>query len=140
MLSKKKKTLYKRFLKNRIVESERKYKSYKNKLTNIKRFCEQEYYSNLLDENKNNIKETWKILNTIINKKSKNSAYPQQFNDNQNQKRYWSYIKTIPVLRDEKGTHVTDKAKAEALNRHCSSVFTKKKPRHQSHLPRSPFK
>ena len=39
------------------------------------------YYSNLLDENKNNIKEAWKILNTIINKKSKNSAYPQQFND-----------------------------------------------------------
>ena len=78
---KKQKTLYKRFLKNRTVESEQKYKPYKNKLTNIKRFCGKEYYSNLLDENKNNIKEMWKILNTIINKKSKNSAYPQQFND-----------------------------------------------------------
>ena len=78
---KKQKTLYKRFLKNRNKENEHRYKTYKNKLVNIKRFCEKTYYSNLLEENKNNIKETWKILNNIINKKGKNPQYPQHFND-----------------------------------------------------------
>ena len=28
-----------------------------------------------------NMKETWKILNTVINKKEKGSQYPTQFND-----------------------------------------------------------
>ena len=28
-----------------------------------------------------NMKETWKILNTVINKKEKSSQYPTQFND-----------------------------------------------------------
>ena len=78
---KKQKCLYKQFLKNRSPKNERKYKIYKNKLVNIKRFCEKKYYSDLLENNKNNIKETWKILNTIINKKTKSSAYPEHFTD-----------------------------------------------------------
>ena len=78
---KKQKTLYKRFLKNRTKDNEQKYKAYKNRLINIKRFSQKEYYSNLLEVNKNNIKETWNILNNIINKKAKKSQYPQQFND-----------------------------------------------------------
>ena len=31
-----------------------------------------------------NMKETWRILNTIINKKQKGSEYPTQFKDNTN--------------------------------------------------------
>lgn len=34
------------------------------------RQCEKEYYSNLLEENKQNMKETWKIINTLLNKQS----------------------------------------------------------------------
>ena len=39
-------------------------KRYKNKLTAIMRYCEKEYYTDMLVVNKGNIKETWKILNT----------------------------------------------------------------------------
>ena len=78
---KKKNLLYKQFLKNRTIERETKYKKYKNKLTAILRYSAKQHYSNILELNKMNMKETWKILNTVINKKEKGSQYPTQFND-----------------------------------------------------------
>ena len=78
---KKKNMLYKQFLKNRTIEREAKYKKYKNKLTAILRYSEKQHYSDMLELNKMNMKETWKILNTLINKKKKSSQYPTQFND-----------------------------------------------------------
>ena len=42
---KKKNNLYRRFLKCRSKEAESRYKSYKNKLTGILRYCEKEYYN-----------------------------------------------------------------------------------------------
>ena len=41
------------------------------KLTAILRYCEKQYYTDILDYNKGNIKETWKIMNSLINKQSK---------------------------------------------------------------------
>ena len=61
----KKKHLYIGFLKNKTEENERKYKKYKNKLTAIFKYCKKVYYANLLIRYKNNIKQIWKILNTI---------------------------------------------------------------------------
>ena len=80
---KKKNLLYKQFLKNRTIERETKYKKYKNKLTAILRYSAKQHYSNILELNKMNMKETWKILNTVINKKEKGSQYPTQFNDDE---------------------------------------------------------
>ena len=74
--------LYKQFLKNRTIEREAKYKKYKKKLTAIVRYSEKQHYSNMLELNKMNMKETWKILlNTLINKKEKGSQYSTQLND-----------------------------------------------------------
>ena len=81
---KKQKRLYKRYLKNRTKDNEYKYKIYKNKLTGIKRFCEKMYYSKLLENNKNDIKTTWKTLNKIINKNRTTSNYPDEFKDESN--------------------------------------------------------
>ena len=67
--------------KTRTIEREAKYKKYKNKLTAILRYSEKQHYSDMLELNKMNMKETWKILNTLINKKNKSSQYPTQFND-----------------------------------------------------------
>ena len=61
---KKKNLLHRQFLKKRTDECESKYKKYKNKLTAILRYCEKQYYTGILDYNKGNIKETWKIINT----------------------------------------------------------------------------
>ena len=40
------------------------------------------YYSTLLDKGKNNIKCTWKILNTIIRKGQQSSPLPDKFMSN----------------------------------------------------------
>lgn len=66
---KKKKTLYIKFLKKRISESEQRYKTYKNKLNSVLKFCKREYFTDLLESQKNNMKGTWKVLNDIIRKK-----------------------------------------------------------------------
>ena len=67
----KKNLLYKDFLKTRTNVSEEKYKKSKNKLTAILRLCEKQYFTELLEINKGNMKETWKILNGLINKKKR---------------------------------------------------------------------
>lgn len=72
---KKKNLLYKEFLKKRTIEAEQKYKLYKNKLTKIIRCSKIDYYSKLLEDNKNNVKKTWDVLNVIIKKNGKDE-YP----------------------------------------------------------------
>lgn len=79
---KKKNTLYKDFVKHRTEEKEIKYKTYKNKLTAILRKCKKDYYSRLLETNKNNIKGTWNILNSIIRRKKTSTGFPNEFIDN----------------------------------------------------------
>ena len=76
---KKKNLLYKMFLKSRSKQSEDKYKTYKNKLTTILRKCEKNYNTKLLELNKGNLKETWKLLNSIINKKKKTMQVGHEF-------------------------------------------------------------
>ena len=43
------------------------YKKYKNILTSLLRLSEKLYYSNKINNNKNNIKYTWSIINNLIN-------------------------------------------------------------------------
>ena len=38
--------------------------------------------NNFLEKNKGNIKETWKILNSVIKKKTKGTTYPAEFSNN----------------------------------------------------------
>ena len=56
-----------------------KYKIYKNKLTNILRYCEREYYNKSLELHKKDIKKTWKILNEVINKRCKSNSFSKNF-------------------------------------------------------------
>ena len=81
---KKKNRLYVKFLKQRSTDAEERYKKYKNKLTSILRYCEKEYYTNLLECQKNNVKGTWKVLNKIIRKKNTSSKFPESFKDKNN--------------------------------------------------------
>ena len=74
--------LYKKFLRKRCNETEQCYKKYKNKLTKILRNAEKEYYRKLLENKKHSCKETWNIFNAIINKRQKDSSYPECFEMN----------------------------------------------------------
>ncbi len=81
---KKKNTLYREFIKYRTTEAENKYKKYKNKLTNIMRTCKKEYYSKILENNKNNIKSIWNILNSVLRDTPRLVNYPQYFSGTEN--------------------------------------------------------
>ena len=61
-----------------------KYKAYKNKLTYIYSETMKKIiiYINLLEQEKNNVKGTWKILNTITRKGKRSSNYPDSFTHN----------------------------------------------------------
>lgn len=43
------------------------------------RSSKKEHYRNLLEDNKNNIKNTWKVLNDIIKKRKNKNGYPNYF-------------------------------------------------------------
>lgn len=76
----KKQHLYKDFLKKRTKESEDRYKMYKNKLINIMRKCERNYYVNAVKLYKDNVKQMWNVLNDVIRKtKCNKSIYPKEF-------------------------------------------------------------
>ena len=54
-------------------------KLYKNKLTTILRNAEKMNNNIILDDQKQNSREAWKILNTIINKRQNESSYTDSF-------------------------------------------------------------
>lgn len=73
---KKKNKLYRDYVKYQTKDHEIKYKKYKNKLTTILRKAEKDYYYKELNDNKNNMKDTWKTLNNLMksNSQCKNAA------------------------------------------------------------------
>ena len=84
---KKKKKLYRDFIKSRTREAEKKYKLYKNRLTTIMRQARKDYYSNLLEKSKTDIKRTWNILNKVMGKNtSGQSNTPSHFLNEDNKK------------------------------------------------------
>ena len=78
------KSLYKYYIKHRTLDAQVKYKSYRNKLTSILRKSEKQYYNQLLIEQKGNVKNILKILNTIIRKPKNSHNYPDAFVDKGN--------------------------------------------------------
>lgn len=75
--------LYKEWLKKKTDSLLSKYKNYKNKLTNLIRSSERLYYHEKLQQHKTDIKQTWKIINSILNKNN-NQEYPKELKINGN--------------------------------------------------------
>ena len=72
--SKKKQRLYENFLKNRNPEKELNYKQYKTFFESLKKKSKKNYYSDLIDSHKYNIKKTWNIMKEIIGDKRVTNA------------------------------------------------------------------
>ena len=66
--SKIKQKLFEKFLKKRNKTDEEKYKAYKTIFETLKKDSKKSCYSNLIDINKNNIKQTWDVMKEIIRK------------------------------------------------------------------------
>ena len=76
---KRKSKLYKRYLNVPNYVNEVSYKKYKNKLNHSLRISKRNYYDKQLDYFKTNTKNTWKILNEVINKKKRVSKLSSTF-------------------------------------------------------------
>ena len=50
------------------------YKTYRNKLNHLLRSAERKHYQDLLNEHRCNIKKSWQIIKTVINKRKHNAA------------------------------------------------------------------
>lgn len=74
--------LYKKYKENPFLNNERKYKSYRNKLHNLLRSAERNYYQNLVSMHKGNLKKSWQIIKTIIGKKKSDKVITNKFNIN----------------------------------------------------------
>ena len=73
----KKNSLYKKFVPSPTSSREPKYlKAYKNKLNHLIRIAKRTYYDSKLEDAKNNIRTTRKILNEVINKRKNNPSLP----------------------------------------------------------------
>ena len=63
-----KKKLYIDFKKSHSADSEKKYKIYTNKLSKLIKVVERDYYQDTFLYSATNIKKTWQIIKTILNK------------------------------------------------------------------------
>ena len=67
--SKKKNNLYRKYMNQPCIPNENNYKTFKNKLNHLLRIAKRMYYEKQLERVKTNTKNTWKILNEVINRK-----------------------------------------------------------------------
>ncbi len=77
--------LYKKAInKDKNHEANKRYVRYRNKFNNIKRLMKANYYAEELEANKHNMKNTWKIMKTAMNKLNDKSNISQiiKFNNN----------------------------------------------------------
>ena len=76
---KRKNKLFKISIKKPTDTNIEKYKSYRNKLNSVLRLAKSNYYSVLLNQEKNNMRNTWKILNSIIRSNTNKSKCSEKF-------------------------------------------------------------
>ena len=58
------------------------YKNYSNTLNKLKWTCKSSYYKHQFELNKNNLKNIWKLIGTIINRKPKGHTVPAKLHYN----------------------------------------------------------
>ena len=76
------KSKQKQFLNSSKPQQEARYKLYKNKLNYLIRIAKRNYYDSKFIMATNNLKETWKLINEVINKRKSKLSLPQSFNSN----------------------------------------------------------
>ena len=71
--------LYHKYKKTHNITIEAQYKAYKNRLEHLKRIAKKQYYTSQLNKYKDDPKQTWNIINSLINRKSTKSSLPEEF-------------------------------------------------------------
>ena len=99
--------MYKKYILKPTAENKAKYKDLKNKLRTTLKAAEENYYINIIEGQKNNLKTMWDTIGTIIN--------PQKMKRKQR----------ITQINYNNKTIRSDQEIANALNSHFSSVGKK---------------
>ncbi|XP_065679802.1 uncharacterized protein LOC136094122 [Hydra vulgaris] len=73
--------LHKKYIKCKLKYFQ-KFKYYRNQISNLLRYSKKTYYSTYFNQNLNNLKNTWKVIKSIISIKSKNSNNIDSLNIN----------------------------------------------------------
>jgi hypothetical protein len=76
---KRKNKLYRKYMNQPCNSNENNYKTFKNKLNHLLRIAKRMYYEKQLERVKTNTKNTWKILNEVINRKKAIKRSPTDF-------------------------------------------------------------
>lgn len=71
------------FLKGPTQEHESNYQKFKNILTCLICAARRNYYDEKLDMARSNLKQTWKILNEVVNRRVAKASYPASFSKTQ---------------------------------------------------------
>jgi len=79
---KRKNLLYKSYIKSPNITNKKKFATYRNKLNHLLRLSKKHYIEKKIKESENNMKETWKIINSLLNKSKGKNNYPTHFSDN----------------------------------------------------------
>ena len=61
-------------MKNPSEQRKLKYDKYRNHLTKLVRITKRNYYFLLFEKEKNNISNTWKVINKVLNRKGKSAT------------------------------------------------------------------
>lgn len=65
--------LYNNYVKNPTPENKLRYVSFRNKFKSVLKLSKKNFFSNKFQEASNNVKETWKVLNMLLNKANNTS-------------------------------------------------------------------
>ena len=71
--------MYKNSIKTPSTENKFKFKQYRNKLNHLLRITKKRYYKSKFEAIKNNTRQTWALINEVINKKRSASILPDTF-------------------------------------------------------------
>ena len=71
--------MYKKSIKTPSTENKFKFKQYRNKLNHLLRITKKIYYKSKFEAIKNNTRQTWALINEVINKKRSASILPDAF-------------------------------------------------------------
>ena len=72
--------LYQKYIKKPTTENKSRYTIYRNKLTHLIRKSKQNHYTELINASKGDSKESWKVINNVLNRGHKRTVLPDLAN------------------------------------------------------------
>ena len=120
---KRKNLLYKSYIKSPNITNKKKFATYRNKLNHLLRLSKKHYIEKKIKESENNMKETWKIINSLLNKSKDNNTKDTDYNIIAN--KFCRYFSNIGSNLAKKISEVDVNYKSFLQGNYINSLFFK---------------